>query len=112
MEAYRSGHNEAVLKTVWVQAHGGSNPSASATATTRLLVATEKSTFACSFSIAPFALVVFLLQRREHEICSVPLHYFYSHYTRITSDLFNYIERLQNLEIVQIHLLLNKTAIM
>ena len=30
-EAYRSGHNEAVLKTVWVQAHGGSNPSASAT---------------------------------------------------------------------------------
>ena len=32
MEAYRSGHNEAVLKTVWVQAHGGSNPSASAKA--------------------------------------------------------------------------------
>ena len=31
MEVYRSGHNEAVLKTVWVQAHGGSNPSASAT---------------------------------------------------------------------------------
>ncbi len=30
MEAYRSGHNEAVLKTVWVHAHGGSNPSASA----------------------------------------------------------------------------------
>ena len=30
-EAYRSGHNEAVLKTVWAQAHGGSNPSASAT---------------------------------------------------------------------------------
>ena len=30
-EAYRSGHNEAVLKTVWVKAHGGSNPSASAT---------------------------------------------------------------------------------
>ena len=30
MERYRSGHNEAVLKTVWVQAHGGSNPSASA----------------------------------------------------------------------------------
>ena len=29
-EAYRSGHNEAVLKTVWVHAHGGSNPSASA----------------------------------------------------------------------------------
>ena len=30
MEVYRSGHNEAVLKTVWVQAHGGSNPSSSA----------------------------------------------------------------------------------
>ena len=30
MEAYRSGHNEAVLKTVWVQAHRGSNPFASA----------------------------------------------------------------------------------
>ena len=29
-EAYRSGHNEAVLKTVWVQAHRGSNPFASA----------------------------------------------------------------------------------
>lgn len=32
MEAYRSGHNEAVMKTVWAQAHGGSNPSASAKA--------------------------------------------------------------------------------
>ncbi len=30
VEAYRSGHNEAVLKTVWVQAHRGSNPFASA----------------------------------------------------------------------------------
>ena len=30
LESYRSGHNEAVLKTVWVQAHGGSNPSLSA----------------------------------------------------------------------------------
>ena len=30
LQEYRSGHNEAVLKTVWVQAHGGSNPSASA----------------------------------------------------------------------------------
>ena len=30
LEEYRSGHNEAVLKTVWVQAHGGSNPSSSA----------------------------------------------------------------------------------
>ena len=26
MERYRSGHNEAVLKTVWAQAHMGSNP--------------------------------------------------------------------------------------
>ena len=31
MQAYRSGHNEAVLKTVWVKAHGGSNPSSCAT---------------------------------------------------------------------------------
>ena len=30
LEAYRSGHNEVVLKTIWVQAHGVSNPSASA----------------------------------------------------------------------------------
>ena len=30
MERYRSGHNEAVLKTVWVQAHVGSNPTPSA----------------------------------------------------------------------------------
>ena len=30
LQAYRSGHNEAVLKTVWVKAHGGSNPSACA----------------------------------------------------------------------------------
>ena len=26
MQRYRSGHNEAVLKTVWVHAHVGSNP--------------------------------------------------------------------------------------
>ena len=30
MERYRSGHNEAVLKTVWVQAHVGSHPTLSA----------------------------------------------------------------------------------
>ena len=30
MEMYRSGHNEAVLKTVWAHAHEGSNPSLSA----------------------------------------------------------------------------------
>ena len=29
MEEYRSGHNEAVLKTVCPQGHGGSNPSSS-----------------------------------------------------------------------------------
>ena len=29
-EIYRSGHNEAVLKTVCRQRHGGSNPSISA----------------------------------------------------------------------------------
>ena len=42
-EAYRSGHNEAVLKTVRVQAHGGSNPSASAKC--------KKHTFSCVFCI-------------------------------------------------------------
>ena len=31
MERYRSGHNGAVLKTVRVQAHVGSNPTLSAT---------------------------------------------------------------------------------
>ena len=30
MESYRSGHNEAVLKTVWEQSHVGSNPTPSA----------------------------------------------------------------------------------
>ncbi len=30
MEGYRSGHNEAVLKTVWEQSHKGSNPFPSA----------------------------------------------------------------------------------
>ena len=35
VQAYRSGHNEAVLKTVWVKAHGGSNPSACAISNTR-----------------------------------------------------------------------------
>ena len=37
MQAYRSGHNEAVLKTVWGKPHGGSNPSACATTATRRL---------------------------------------------------------------------------
>ncbi len=30
VERYRSGHNEAVLKTVWAHAHVGSNPTLSA----------------------------------------------------------------------------------
>ena len=29
LERYRSGHNEAVLKTVWVKARVGSNPTLS-----------------------------------------------------------------------------------
>ena len=37
MQEYRSGHNEAVLKTVWVKAHGGSNPSSCAKKSTRNL---------------------------------------------------------------------------
>ena len=43
MEEYRSGHNEAVLKTVWVKAHGGSNPSSSANKTDK--------PFACPFCL-------------------------------------------------------------
>ena len=35
MERYRSGHNEAVLKTVWGQPHKGSNPFLSAIINTR-----------------------------------------------------------------------------
>ena len=42
-ERYRSGHNEAVLKTVWVKAHGGSNPSSSANKTDK--------PFACPFCL-------------------------------------------------------------
>ena len=43
MEAYRSGHNEVVLKTIWVQAHGGSNPSASAKSADNCLIGKHKS---------------------------------------------------------------------
>ena len=43
MEVYRSGHNEAVLKTVWVKAPGGSNPSTSARDSDAILVAKESS---------------------------------------------------------------------
>ena len=38
MQAYRSGHNEAVLKTVWVKARGGSNPSACAIKKRRIFI--------------------------------------------------------------------------
>ncbi len=38
MEEYRSGHNGAVLKTVRVQAHVGSNPTSSANADVAQLV--------------------------------------------------------------------------
>ncbi len=38
MEGYRSGHNEAVLKTVWVHAHVGSNPTPSVKKTDTLCV--------------------------------------------------------------------------
>ena len=31
MEGYRSGHNGADSKSVWAQAHAGSNPAPSAT---------------------------------------------------------------------------------
>ena len=54
MQAYRSGHNEAVLKTVWAQAHGGSNPSA---------CAIQK---ALSLADGAFCIVV---ERREHLLC-------------------------------------------
>ena len=37
MESYRSGHNEAVLKTVWANAHVGSNPTLSAKKRTVIL---------------------------------------------------------------------------
>ena len=44
MEEYRSGHNEAVLKTVWGQPHAGSNPVSSAKA--------EKSRIKCGIFYA------------------------------------------------------------
>ena len=37
MEMYRSGHNEAVLKTVCPQGHVGSNPTGSAKIPKRLI---------------------------------------------------------------------------
>ena len=37
-ERYRSGHNGAVLKTVWVQAHVGSNPTLSAIKLNKVII--------------------------------------------------------------------------
>ena len=44
-EGYRSGHNEAVLKTVWVQAHKGSNPFPSANKNRTFVYQDEGSIF-------------------------------------------------------------------
>ena len=38
LQRYRSGHNEAVLKTVWVHAHVGSNPTLCAKTTHTIFV--------------------------------------------------------------------------
>ena len=46
-EGYRSGHNEAVLKTVWGQPHKGSNPFLSA------IKSLENTTFSRLFSFLP-----------------------------------------------------------
>ena len=54
-EGYRSGHNEAVLKTVWAHAHKGSNPFPSA------IKSLENTTFSRLFSFLSFSdLTVFL----------------------------------------------------
>ena len=47
MQAYRSGHNEAVLKTVWVKAHGGSNPSACANKAANNRISRKENLAAC-----------------------------------------------------------------
>ncbi len=47
MERYRSGHNEAVLKTVWGQPHKGSNPFLSANL--RLITAKAARSFLAAF---------------------------------------------------------------
>ena len=47
-EGYRSGHNEAVLKTVWAHAHKGSNPFPSA------IKSLENTTFSRLFSFCSF----------------------------------------------------------
>ena len=56
MERYRSGHNEAVLKTVWGQPHKGSNPFLSA------IKSLENTTFLRLFSFCRVPhLIVFCL---------------------------------------------------
>ena len=45
MEGYRSGHNGAVLKTVRVKAHAGSNPAPSAIKETSLVYQGKRGFF-------------------------------------------------------------------
>ena len=56
-EDYRSGHNEAVLKTVCLHGHGGSNPSSSATGATPSSRNKKSTLYECFFSplmLAPY----------------------------------------------------------
>ena len=48
-ERYRSGHNEAVLKTVCPQGHMGSNPILSARRLSRLKKEFERILFLCQY---------------------------------------------------------------
>ena len=70
-EAYRSGHNEAVLKTVWVQAHGGSNPSASAKIKSRHFCKNGKCRLFCRMKMCyniSKSREFILLRRRKFEL--------------------------------------------
>ncbi len=57
MERYRRGHNGAVLKTVRVQAHVGSNPTFSAMLATLHLEAAELLFLICGHTFAKLCLV-------------------------------------------------------
>ena len=60
-EGYRSGHNEAVLKTVWANAHVGSNPTPSA------IKSLENTTFSRLLSFCRFSsLSIFRLEKAKH----------------------------------------------
>ena len=48
-ERYRSGHNEAVLKTVCPQGHMGSNPILSARRLSRLKIQFERILLLCQY---------------------------------------------------------------